>query len=71
RWIRRIRGVRANASAKSHAELDAATELDPGDPVDLGRRYRAMRDRFGQIAVLGGCCGTDRRHIAAICEACL
>ncbi|TIS08743.1 MAG: homocysteine S-methyltransferase family protein, partial [Mesorhizobium sp.] len=41
------------------------------DPVDLGRRYRAMRDRFGQIAVLGGCCGTDRRHIAAICEACL
>ena len=70
-WIRRIRGVRANASAKSHAELDAATELDPGDPVDLGRRYRAMRDRFGHIAVLGGCCGTDRRHIAAICEACL
>ncbi|TGQ57433.1 homocysteine S-methyltransferase [Mesorhizobium sp. M1C.F.Ca.ET.193.01.1.1] len=70
-WIRRVRGVRANASAKSHAELDAATELDPGDPVDLGRRYRAMRDRFGHIAVLGGCCGTDRRHIAAICEACL
>ena len=70
-WIRRIRGVRANASAKSHAELDAATELDPGDPADLGRRYRAMRDRYGHIAVLGGCCGTDRRHIAAICEACL
>ncbi|RWD05765.1 MAG: homocysteine S-methyltransferase [Mesorhizobium sp.] len=70
-WIGRIRGVRANASAKSHAELDAATELDPGDPVDFGRRYRAMRDRFGHIAVLGGCCGTDRRHIAAICDACL
>ena len=71
RWLSRIRGVRANASAKSHAELDAATELDPGDPVDLGRRYRAMRDRFGHIGVLGGCCGTDSRHIAAICEACL
>jgi S-methylmethionine-dependent homocysteine/selenocysteine methylase len=70
-WVGRIRGVRANASAKSHAELDAATELDQGDPVDLGRRYRAMRDRFGHIAVLGGCCGTDRRHIAAICDACL
>ncbi|AZO50563.1 MAG: homocysteine S-methyltransferase [Mesorhizobium sp.] len=70
-WIGRIRGVRANASAKSHAELDAATELDPGDPVDFGRRYSAMRDRFGHIAVLGGCCGTDRRHIAAICDACL
>ena len=36
-WVGRIRGVRANASARSHAELDAATELDPGDPVDLGR----------------------------------
>ena len=70
-WVGRIRGVRANASAKSHAELDAATELDPGDPVDFGRRYRAMRDRFGHIAVLGGCCGTDGRHIAAICDACL
>jgi homocysteine S-methyltransferase len=70
-WVSRIHGVRANASTKSHAELDEATELDPGDPVDLGRRYRAMRDRYKQIAVLGGCCGTDCRHIKAICEACL
>jgi len=70
-WVRRIGGVRANASTKSHAELDAATALDPGDPDDLARRYRAMRDGFGHIKVLGGCCGTDHRHIAAICEACL
>jgi homocysteine S-methyltransferase len=71
RWMKRIRGVRANASTKSHAELDEATELDPGDPADLGRRYRAMRDRYKHISVLGGCCGTDCRHINAICEACL
>ncbi|GAA2834168.1 homocysteine S-methyltransferase [Aminobacter aminovorans] len=70
-WGHRLGGVRANASAKSHAELDAATELDPGDSADLARRYRAIRDSFGQIKVLGGCCGTDHRHIAAICEACL
>ncbi|WP_114945052.1 homocysteine S-methyltransferase family protein [Microvirga calopogonii] len=70
-WIRRIRGLRANASAKSHAELDESTELDPGDPVDLGRRYRALRQRMTQLSVLGGCCGTDHRHIAAICEACI
>ncbi|KRA00374.1 homocysteine methyltransferase [Mesorhizobium sp. Root157] len=70
-WVSRIRGVRANASTRSHAELDGATELDPGDPADLGRRYRAMRDRFKHISVLGGCCGTDSRHIEAICEACL
>ncbi len=70
-WTRRIRGVRANASAKSHAELDEATELDPGDPIDLARRYRALRERSKRITVLGGCCGTDHRHIAAICEACV
>ncbi|MEE1611078.1 homocysteine S-methyltransferase family protein [Microvirga sp. CF3016] len=70
-WTRRVRGLRANASAKSHAELDEATELDPGDPNDLARRYRGLRERLTQLSVLGGCCGTDHRHIAAICEACV
>jgi S-methylmethionine-dependent homocysteine/selenocysteine methylase len=70
-WTRRIRGLRANASAKSHAELDESTELDPGDPEDLAGRYRALRERMTQLSVLGGCCGTDHRHIAAICEACV
>jgi homocysteine S-methyltransferase len=70
-WTRRIHGLRANASAKSHAELDGSTELDPGDPIDLARRYRGLRERMTQLSVLGGCCGTDHRHIAAICDACL
>jgi homocysteine S-methyltransferase len=70
-WIRRLGGLRANASAKSHAELDESTELDPGDPVDLARRYRGLRERIGNLSVLGGCCGTDHRHIAAICDACV
>jgi len=70
-WTRRIRGLRANASAKSHAELDEATELDAGDPADLAQRYRSLRERMTQLSVLGGCCGTDHRHIAAICEACV
>ncbi|HYD99859.1 MAG TPA: homocysteine S-methyltransferase family protein [Alphaproteobacteria bacterium] len=70
-WAKRIRGVRANASTKSHAELDEATTLDIGDPQDLGRRYRALRQAFPSVQVLGGCCGTDHRHLAAICEACL
>jgi homocysteine S-methyltransferase len=70
-WLRRIRGVRANASSKSHAELDAATTLDAGDPIDLGHRYRALRTSLPGLNVLGGCCGTDHRHIAAICEAVL
>jgi homocysteine S-methyltransferase len=70
-WLERVRGLRANASTMSHAELDEATELDAGDPDDLARRYRALRDRIPHLTVLGGCCGTDHRHIAAICDACL
>ena len=70
-WVRRIRGIRANASERSHAELDSAPDLDAGDPVDLGRRYRALRRRFGHFTVLGGCCGTDHRHVEQISLACM
>ena len=69
-WLGRIGGLRANASTLSHAELDAATELDAGDPVDLGRRYKSLRGQLQHLCVMGGCCGTDHRHVAAICEAC-
>jgi S-methylmethionine-dependent homocysteine/selenocysteine methylase len=68
-WPQRIRGLRANASTMSHAELDEAEELDDGDPEDLGARYAALRERLPRLNVLGGCCGTDHRHVAAICEA--
>jgi S-methylmethionine-dependent homocysteine/selenocysteine methylase len=65
-WRDRIRGVRANASEKSHAELDEAEELDAGDPVALARHYRELRQRLPNLNVVGGCCGTDHRHIAEI-----
>jgi S-methylmethionine-dependent homocysteine/selenocysteine methylase len=65
-WLERIRGLRANASVRSHAELDEATELDEGDPVELARQYRALRDTMTRLNVLGGCCGTDHRHVDAI-----
>jgi homocysteine S-methyltransferase len=68
-WLDRIGGLRANASALSHAELDAAEELDPGDPGDLGARYAALRPRLSAVKVLGGCCGTGHRHVAAIATA--
>lgn len=70
-WLARLRGIRANASRCSHAELDAMTELDDGNPEELGRDYRALRDLYPHLTVLGGCCGTDHRHVAAIAEACL
>jgi S-methylmethionine-dependent homocysteine/selenocysteine methylase len=68
---RRIRGVRANASRMSHAELNEAPDLDAGDPVDLARQYVALKLRVPTLNVLGGCCGTDHRHIAQIAAACL
>lgn len=70
-WTTRIRGVRANASRCSHAELDAMSELETGDIVELALLYRDLRQRFPKINVLGGCCGTDLRHVTAIAEACL
>ena len=65
----RVRGLRANASTKSHAELDEAEELDQGDPDDLAERYRGLRPLLPNLTVVGGCCGTDERHIEAICVA--
>jgi S-methylmethionine-dependent homocysteine/selenocysteine methylase len=67
--VERVRLFRANASRLSHAELDAATELDDGDPVELGAQLADLHRRYPHLSVLGGCCGTDRRHVAAIAAA--
>ncbi|HXD65870.1 MAG TPA: homocysteine S-methyltransferase family protein [Solirubrobacteraceae bacterium] len=69
-WPLRLRGIRANASRRSHAELDAATTLDDGDPVELAVEYRRLVTALPQLTILGGCCGTDHRHVAAIAEVC-
>jgi S-methylmethionine-dependent homocysteine/selenocysteine methylase len=71
RWLGRLRGIRANASCKSHAELDEATELDSGDPVALATEYASLVARFPQLTILGGCCGTDQRHVEQIAHACV
>jgi len=65
-WTARIRGIRANASRLSHAELDEAQTLDDGDPREFGTLCRSLRDRFPGLAVFGGCCGTDHRHVDAV-----
>ena len=69
-WIKRLRAIRANSSCKSHAELDNSSELDTGNPQELGAQYAELLRRFPHINVLGGCCGTDHRHIACIGDAC-
>ena len=68
-WKERIRGLRANASKMSHAELDEADELDAGNPEELASDYVALREKLPNLTVVGGCCGTDHRHIDAISRA--
>lgn len=68
-WLARIRGIRANASTLSHAELDNSDRLDEGDPLDLAARLAGLRELLPNLTTVGGCCGTDHRHIRAIGEA--
>lgn len=70
-WLTRLTGLRANASAASHAELDAATELDAGDPLDLARRYGELQEVLPSLDVVGGCCGSGLTHVRAIAGTCL
>jgi len=69
-WVSRIQGLRANASRMSHEELDNAEELDDGDPHELGHQYAELVAEFPSLRVLGGCCGTDHRHVHEIAKAC-
>ena len=68
-WIKRIRGLRANASALSHAEIDEAEELDDGNPEEFGTQHGELRSAFTHFNVFGGCCGTDHRHVEKVCKA--
>jgi homocysteine S-methyltransferase len=70
-WRERIRGVRANASRRSHAELDECTDLDFGNPHEFGGQYRELKTMLPRLSVMGGCCGTDHRHVDEICRALL
>lgn len=69
-WASKIHGIRANASKKSHAELDESTTLDEGNPQELGNDYGSIKARLPQLNVIGGCCGTDYRHVDAMVATC-
>jgi homocysteine S-methyltransferase len=69
-WVKRIGGLRANASKRSHAELDQASDLDAGNPAEFGLEHGALRRMLPHVSVLGGCCGTDHRHVEQIMFAC-
>jgi S-methylmethionine-dependent homocysteine/selenocysteine methylase len=67
-WLARVKAIRANASRCSHAQLDEATELDRGDVADLAAWYGLLDGILPDLRVVGGCCGTDHEHVAAIAE---
>lgn len=69
RWARRLRGLRCNASRMSHAELDGCETLDDGDPHELAKQYRAIKEKMPWLNVFGGCCGSDLRHVTQIASA--
>jgi S-methylmethionine-dependent homocysteine/selenocysteine methylase len=68
-WRDRVWGLRANASKRSHAELDESTDLDAGNPEELAWQYRSLQRHFRRLCVVGGCCGTDHRHVEAMSRA--
>ena len=68
-WVKRIKGLRANASNKSHAELDESETLDVGDKDQLARKYQELKTLLPNLNVIGGCCGTDHTHMDKICRA--
>lgn len=70
-WVTRLGGLRANASKRSHQDLNDSPDLDDGNPVELGAEHAEILRRHGQIRVVGGCCGTDHRHVAAMARACV
>ena len=67
-WIKRIGGIRANASCKSHEELDNSETLDTGNKHELAMGYQTLRELLPNLKVIGGCCGTDHTHLEQICE---
>ena len=69
-WMDRLKGIRANASRMSHEELDACTELDAGDPAEFGALHAALTSQYPNFSVLGGCCGTDHRHVGEVFAKC-
>ena len=70
-WTKRIHGVRANASTKSHAELDESDDARRRRSRDLGRRYRASGARSRRCGCSAAAAAPITVTSQAICEACL
>ena len=65
-WQGRVTTLRPNASTLSHEELDAMEVLDQGDRHLLSTSTADLLERLPSVTTLGGCCGTDVTHVAAL-----
>jgi S-methylmethionine-dependent homocysteine/selenocysteine methylase len=68
KWFKRVRALRTNASRKSHEELDQSDSLDAGDPDEFGKDHVRLVKAFPHLNIIGGCCGTDIRHVRNFVE---
>ncbi len=68
-WRERIRGIRANASPLGLVEPPEGQPLDPGDVAEFASAMQQVNELAPSITILGGCCGTDVRHVRAVADA--
>jgi homocysteine S-methyltransferase len=65
--LSRLVGYLANASSRSQTELDGSKTLHTDDIADWGNRMLELNNNYG-VKILGGCCGTDARHLQYIVD---
>lgn len=58
----RLQGIQANASSKTHDQLDGSQTLQQDSLEDWGHHMLRLNREFG-VKILGGCCGTDDRYL--------
>ena len=65
-WLERMRYFRPNAARMEKLALCTLGHLEDGDPEELGSQMGALAAALPRADILGGCCGTDERHLGAV-----
>jgi homocysteine S-methyltransferase len=67
-WMKRIRGVRPNASVMDKMSLCKIGHLEDGNPIELGQQVGDLIHRYPHMDIYGGCCGTWDAHLDQIAQ---
>ena len=65
-WLDRLRYIRPNAAKMDKIALCSLGHLEDGDPEELGEQMGDVVRRLPRADIIGGCCGTDERHLSEI-----